>query len=106
MNTARFHASTLRTLLKKQKIATIDELKAALGSQTSVTVFRKLAELSYLTSYSHGDPDYELMGEPSANVSICYHAKRCAGPFCWITEFRWMTIPRSERFARMSSGEN
>ncbi len=60
MNTTRFHASTIRTLLKKQKIATIDQLKAALGSQTSVTVFRKLAELSYLTSYSHGARYYTL----------------------------------------------
>jgi hypothetical protein len=60
MNTIRFHASTIKTLLKKQKIATLDELKAALGTDTSVTVFRKLGELSYRTSYSHGARYYTL----------------------------------------------
>lgn len=60
MNTPKFHASTLKTLLEKQKIATLDELKTALGTHTSVTVFRKLAELSYRTSYSHGARYYTL----------------------------------------------
>ena len=60
MNTQKYNASNLKTLLKRQKIATLDELKTVLGTDVSVTVFRKLTELSYLTSYSHGARYYTL----------------------------------------------
>ena len=42
MKTERFHAKVLEKLLGKQKIATLAELKAALGTDVDVTVFRKL----------------------------------------------------------------
>ncbi len=60
MNATRFDARTIRTLLKKQKIATLDELKVALGTNAPATIFRKLSELSYHTSYSHGARYYTL----------------------------------------------
>ena len=50
----------LRTLLRKRKIATLDELKQALGTDVNMTVFRKLAGLSYRTSYSHAGRYYTL----------------------------------------------
>jgi len=34
-------------------MATLGELKRALGTQVDLTVFRKLKQLDYLTSYSH-----------------------------------------------------
>jgi len=43
----------LRKLLRSQKIATLPELKQALGTTVDTTVFRKLEELSYHSSYSH-----------------------------------------------------
>jgi len=55
-----FHAQDLRRVLRKQKIATMSELKAALGTDVDVTVFRKLHELSYRTSYSHRGSYYTL----------------------------------------------
>jgi hypothetical protein len=60
MRTPQFEASTIKTLLKRQKIATLDELKTALGTNAPATVFRKLGELSYRTSYSHGARYYTL----------------------------------------------
>ncbi len=57
---ARYSADALRTLLCKRKMATLDELKEALGTDVNMTVFRKLAELSYRTSYSHGGRYYTL----------------------------------------------
>lgn len=60
MKPARYHARMLVALLKKQKIATMDELKAALGTDVGLTVFRKLKELSYYTSYSHRGAYYTL----------------------------------------------
>jgi hypothetical protein len=43
----------VRRLLQRQKTATMPELKEALGTDVDVTVFRKLRELAYRTSYSH-----------------------------------------------------
>lgn len=60
MKTANFHSSTLRTLLKQQKIATMEQLQDVLGTHASATIFRKLSELEYLTSYSHGGRYYTL----------------------------------------------
>ena len=53
MKTERYSSHTLRKLLKAQKIASMSELKEALGTLVDVTVFRKLAELGYRTSYSN-----------------------------------------------------
>src|SRR5277367_1804720 len=50
----------LRSLLLHRKIATLDELKQALGTSVDVTVFRKLKPLDYLTSYSHRGRYYTL----------------------------------------------
>lgn len=60
MKTERFSAKALKTMFKKQKIATMDELKQTLGTTVQMTVFRKLKELSYRTSYSHRGKYYTL----------------------------------------------
>jgi hypothetical protein len=54
------HAERLRRLLRKKKIATMPELKAALGTAVDLTVFRKLRELAYRSSYSHRGKYYTL----------------------------------------------
>ncbi|MGH7574752.1 MAG: hypothetical protein ACREM1_06445 [Longimicrobiales bacterium] len=53
-------ASEIRRLLRRRKIATMPELKEAVGTEVDVTVFRKLRELAYRTSYSHGGRYYTL----------------------------------------------
>jgi hypothetical protein len=50
----------LRRLLLDQKIATMPELKVALGTDVDMTVFRKLRELVYHSSYSHRGRYYTL----------------------------------------------
>ena len=60
MRPERYHPDDLKSLLLQEKIATMDELKAALGSAADATVFRKLAELEYRTSYSHRGRYYTL----------------------------------------------
>lgn len=50
----------VRELLMRRKIATMPELKAALGTEVDVTVFRKLRELAYHSSYSHRGSYYTL----------------------------------------------
>jgi hypothetical protein len=43
-----------------KKIATMQELKHALGTEVDMTVYRALKRLSYRTSYSHGGRYYAL----------------------------------------------
>ncbi len=60
MKTTSFPVERLLSLFKEQKIATISELKKVLGSNCSMTVFRKLRELGYITSCSHSGKFYSL----------------------------------------------
>ena len=60
MRPLSFHADELRSLLLRSKVATLDELKQALGTAVDVTVFRKLKPLDYLASYSHRGRYYTL----------------------------------------------
>ncbi|HEY6333856.1 MAG TPA: hypothetical protein VI756_31355 [Blastocatellia bacterium] len=60
MRTESFHADDLAKALQRRKIATMPELKEALGTVVDVTVFRKLKHLAYRTSYSHRGAYYAL----------------------------------------------
>ena len=60
MNTAKYHLKTLQKFLNRNKIATLDQVKTALGDPARCTVFRKLKELEYLSSYSHRGKYYTL----------------------------------------------
>jgi len=60
MRTTRCQAKDLAELLVNRKIATMAEMKAALGTDVDVTVFRKLKELRHRTSYSHRGQYYTL----------------------------------------------
>jgi hypothetical protein len=60
MRPLSFRSDELRSLLLRNKIATLDELKQALGTPVDITVFRKLKLLGYLTSYSRRGRYYTL----------------------------------------------
>jgi hypothetical protein len=60
MRAESFHADDLTKALRHSKIATMPELKKALGTAVDVTVFRKLKQLAYRTSYSHRGAYYAL----------------------------------------------
>jgi hypothetical protein len=60
MKTNRFTADRLETFLQRNKVATLPQLKTALGTAVDVTVFRKLSTLPYRTSYSHRGAYYTL----------------------------------------------
>ena len=60
MNTTKYSTKAIEKFLKHHKIATIDQLKAALGNPARCTVFRKLADVEYLSSYSHRGKYYTL----------------------------------------------
>jgi len=60
MRTQSYHAEVLVELFKNRKIAKLPELRRALGTTADMTVFRKLREIGYRTSYSHRGKYYAL----------------------------------------------
>jgi hypothetical protein len=64
MRTPSFLSDDLRQFLRSKKIGTLPELKRVLGTTVDTTVFRKLKELSYRSSYSHRGRYYTLAEIP------------------------------------------
>jgi uncharacterized protein (DUF2132 family) len=60
MRREQYRSKVLKTLIMKNKMTTMPEMKAALGTIVDATIFRKLKELSYLRSYSHRGKYYTL----------------------------------------------
>lgn len=60
MASERFSGESIVRLLGHRQVATMEELKEALGTRVDMTVFRKLRTLDYLSSYSHGGRHYTL----------------------------------------------
>ena len=53
-----FDVATLARLFHDKTVATMEEMKAALGTRVDMTVFRKLRQLGYHSSYSDGGRFY------------------------------------------------
>lgn len=70
-----FDSSKLQRLFQRRPIATLPELKAALGTNVDMTVFRKLAPLSYLTSYSHRGAYYTLSSMAQFDPQGLWHCR-------------------------------
>lgn len=60
MKTSKYTLQAIRHFFDEHKIATLDQLREALGNPSRPTVFRKLGELQYLSSYSHRGKFYTL----------------------------------------------
>jgi hypothetical protein len=67
MNTQKYQLQVLRQFFEKHKIATLNQVGAALGDPARCTVFRKLGDLQYLSSYSHRGKYYTLKSIPRFN---------------------------------------
>ena len=60
MRTKYYHSEDLEQLFKRQKVATLSEMKVFIGTEVDMTIFRKLKELGYRSSYSHSGRYYTL----------------------------------------------
>ncbi len=60
MRTIKFETKELVKLFHEKKVLMLRDLKRALGTNVKMTVFRKLKELSYCTSYSAAGKYYTL----------------------------------------------
>ena len=68
MRSVRFVLQSLLDLFHRLRAVTMPEMKAALGTQVDVTVFRKLSTLPYQSSYSHRGAFYTLQSIPRFNA--------------------------------------
>ena len=68
MRPIRIAIQPLLDLFDRFRALTMPEMKAALGTETDLTVFRKLNTLSYQTSYSHRGGFYTLKSIPRFNA--------------------------------------
>ena len=64
MRPVQFILQPLLDLFQRLRALTMPEMKAALGTRVDMTVFRKLATVGYLTSYSHRGSYYTLKSIP------------------------------------------
>lgn len=64
MARTRISADVLRAFLEEERIATLADLKKALSTTGTMTVFRRLKALEYLSSYSHRGKYYTLKEIP------------------------------------------
>lgn len=64
MKSVRFILQPLLDLFQRLRALTMPEMKGALGTRVDMTIFRKLAPLGYLTSYSHRGSYYTLKSIP------------------------------------------
>jgi hypothetical protein len=60
MRPETYHSDQVAAFLRQHQIATLDEIKAVLGTTVDSTAFRKLTELASRTSYSHRGRYYTL----------------------------------------------
>jgi hypothetical protein len=60
MKAKTYSATKIKRHLEQYKIATMEDLKKVLGTDVRMTVFRKLRELPFRTSYSHRGKYYAL----------------------------------------------
>lgn len=62
MNDKTLNSDPIVDLFKANKIATLDELKRTLRTISTMTVFRKLKSIGYISSYSHRGKYYTIPG--------------------------------------------
>jgi hypothetical protein len=60
MKTPKYNLQALKQFFDRNKIATLDQLRESLGNPARATIFRKLSDLQYLSSYSHRGKYYTL----------------------------------------------
>ncbi|MFN2249016.1 MAG: hypothetical protein ACK2U4_18135, partial [Candidatus Promineifilaceae bacterium] len=60
MKTPKYDLRALKHFFDRHKVVTLDQLRQAMGNPARCTVFRKLGDLQYLSSYSHRGKYYTL----------------------------------------------
>lgn len=67
MPRTKYDGDSIKDFFRKNKVATLDQLSQMFGKPAQCTIFRKLDELGYLSSYSHRGKYYTLRSVPRFN---------------------------------------
>jgi len=98
MRPETYGPQTLESLLNRYKVATMSDMKNALGTTSQSTVVRKLNSLGYLTSYSHRGKYYTLEALPRFDSrGLWSHGE------IWFSEFGTL-MSTAESFVTDSEG--
>jgi hypothetical protein len=87
MRPTSFNPSALRQHLRRHKIADLPELKRVLGTDTDLTVFRKLKQLQYLASYTIVAASTPCPKSLVSTIADCGRMKVSGSPAtapCWL----------------------
>ena len=77
MKTEQYPLNDVAGYFKRHKIATVEQLRSALGDPKERTIFRKLKLLDYLSSYSHRGMYYTLQSIAEFNAQgLWSHMRR------------------------------
>ncbi|HEY6372702.1 MAG TPA: hypothetical protein VIX37_19140 [Candidatus Sulfotelmatobacter sp.] len=98
MRPLSFRPDELRLLLLRNKIATLDELKQALGTAVDVTVFRKLKLLDYSPATRIAAATIPCVKSPALTTADCGHGQRPGFPAsarCWPLRKDSSIVPRA-----------
>lgn len=64
MQTKEAAISAVRTLVQRRRVVDLEALYEAVGTRSRMTVFRRLKEIGYFSSFSHGGRYYTLADIP------------------------------------------
>ena len=101
MKTSKYHLKDIKVFLDQNKIGTLDQLQEALGNPSRCTVFRKLDELQYLSSYSHRGKYYTLKSIAKFNNQGLWNFSSV-----WFSQFGNLLQTSEELVHRSDAGYN
>ena len=98
MRPETYGPQVLANLLRREKVASMPQMKKALGTTSQSTVVRKLNALGYLTSYSHRGKYYTLKTLPRFDSEGLWTHENI-----WFSRFGTL-MSTAETFVRESEG--
>lgn len=97
MRTISMPKERLKDIFLRQKIATMNQLKKVLKTTVSMTVYRKLGELNYLSSCSHSGKYYTLPEIPEFDRNgLWFHRSVLFSQYKTLSETIKNTVSKSE----------
>jgi hypothetical protein len=94
METATYHLNALQKFLEHHKVSTLDQPQQAFDDSARCTVFRKLKELEYFTTYSNHGKYYTLgLDYRVAELKEVLYVR---AKFPLIQLFRWYRLQRQQ----------
>lgn len=107
MKTVSIHSKSLLKMFWSKKIVTKEEIKNELGTDSRATMHRKLSELKYISSFSHGGKYYTLMRIARFDdLGLWFYKSTCFSKYGSLLETILNFVDESERGYAVAELEN